>query len=176
MKKVSILLTFLVLASLFTLAVVPFITTMLRQDGGMEIPIDGVAVTRANRLLGKPLWDPGEPIEPDGFNFVDGYNEGGNEPFDLMLEAPGITLEATGADPNRFNPMTTIGYTLPQAQQVHIGVYNVLGGAVATLVDARQPAGHHEAAFDALDLPSGIYVYRLQAGAFSTARRLVVLN
>jgi len=174
MKKVSILLTFTVLASLFTLAAAPFFTTILRQDGGRAAPIDGVAVTGANRLLGKPLWDPGEPSEPDGFNFVYGYNEGGDEPFDLMPQTPGNTLVATGADPN--HPMTTIGYTLPQAEQVHIGVYNVLGGAVATLVDARQPAGHHEAAFDTRDLPSGIYVYRLQAGAFSTARRLVVLN
>ncbi len=174
MKKVSILLTVSVLASLFTLAVVPFITTMLRQDGGMEAPIDGVAVTRTNRLLGKPLWGPGEPIEPDGFNYAYASSEGGDKPFDVMPEPSGNTLVATGADPN--HSMTTIGYTLPQAQQVHIGVYNVLGGAVATLVDARQPAGHHEAAFDALDLPSGIYVYRLQAGAFSTARRLVVLN
>ena len=174
MKKVSILLTFTVLASLFTLAAAPFFPTILRQDGGREAPIDGVVVTGANRLLGKPLWDPGEPSEPDGFNFVYGYNEGGDEPFDLMPQTPGNTLVATGADPN--HPMTTIGYTLPQAEQVHIGVYNVLGGAVATLVDARQPAGHHEATFDARDLPSGIYVYRLQAGAFSTARRLVVLN
>ncbi len=176
MKKVSILLTFTVLASLFTLAVAPFFSTMLRQDGGMEAPINGVAVTGANRLLGKPLWDPGEPFEPDGFNFVYGYNEGSNEPFDLTPETPGNTLVATGADPTLFNPMKTIGYTLPQAEQVHIGVYNVLGRAVATLVDARQPAGHHEAAFDARHLPSGIYVYRLQTGAFSTARRLVVLK
>ncbi len=176
MKKVSFLLTFTVLASLFNLAVVPFITTILRHDGGMEAPIDGIVETGAKRLLGKPLWDPGEPFEPGGFNSVYSYNEGGNKPFDLTPETPGNTLVATGADPNRFNPMTTIGYTLPQAEQVHIGVYNVLGRAVATLVDARQPAGHHEAAFDARHLPSGIYVYRLQTGAFSTARRLVVLK
>ncbi len=174
MKKVSILLTCSVLVSLITLAVVPFFKTLLRQEGGMAAPIDGVAVTGAKQLLGTPHWDPGESIEPDGFNFVYGYNEGGSEPFDLTPQTPGNTLVATGADPN--NPMTTIGYTLPQAEQVHIGVYNVLGRAVATLVDARQPAGHHEAAFDARHLPSGIYVYRLQAGAFSTARRLVVLK
>ena len=125
-------------------------------------------------MLGKPIWDLGELFEPDVFSVAYGYNEGGGEPFDLTPQTPGNTLAATGTGPN--NPMTTIGYTLPQAEQVHIGVYNVLGGAVATLVDARQPAGRHEAAFDARDLPSGIYVYRLKAGAFSTARRLVVLN
>ena len=107
MKKVSILLTVSVLASLFTLAVVPFITTMLRQDGGMEAPIDGVAVTRTNRLLGKPLWDPGEPIERDGFNYAYASSEGGDKPFDVMPEPSGNTLVATGADPN--HSMTTIG-------------------------------------------------------------------
>ncbi len=60
--------------------------------------------------------------------------------------------------------------------EVSLTVYDVLGRAITTLVDARQPAGRHETTFDASHLPSGIYVYRLQAGAFSTARRLVVLK
>jgi len=78
--------------------------------------------------------------------------------------------------PNPFNPTTTITYALPVASEVLLIVYDVLGHAAATLVDARQPAGHHEAAFDASHLPSGVYVYRLQAGSFTAARGLVVLR
>ncbi|MCH8960685.1 MAG: cadherin-like domain-containing protein [Bacteroidetes bacterium] len=94
---------------------------------------------------------------------------------EVAVEVPlSFTLEQNY--PNPFNPTTTIAYALPAASEVSLTVYDVLGGAVATLVDARQPAGRHEVAFDASPLPSGIYVYRLQAGSFSVAKRLVVLK
>ncbi len=102
---------------------------------------------------------------------VSGVGTGAEVAADVPLS---FTLEQNY--PNPFNPTTTIAYALPVASEVLLIVYDVLGRAVATLVDARQPAGRHEAAFDASQLPSGIYVYRLQAGAFSTARRLVVLK
>ena len=94
---------------------------------------------------------------------------------EVAVEVPlSFTLEQNY--PNPFNPTTTIAYALPAASEVSLTVYDVLGRAVATLVDARQPAGRHEVAFDASPLPSGIYVYRLQAGSFSVAKRLVVLK
>ncbi len=94
---------------------------------------------------------------------------------EVAVEVPlSFTLEQNY--PNPFNPTTTIAYALPAASEVSLTVYDVLGRAVATLVDARQPAGRHEAAFDAGRLPSGVYVYRLQAGSFSAAKRLVVLK
>ena len=78
--------------------------------------------------------------------------------------------------PNPFNPTTTIAYALPAASDVSLVVYDLLGRAVARLVEARQPAGRHEATFDASRLPSGVYIYRLQAGLFSATKRLVVLK
>ena len=65
--------------------------------------------------------------------------------------------------PNPFNPETTIRYALPQAGNVRLAVYDLLGHEVAVLVDEPKPAGHHATRFDAGDLPSGAYVYRLQA-------------
>ena len=65
--------------------------------------------------------------------------------------------------PNPFNPETTIRYALPQAGNVRLAVYDLLGHEVAVLVDEPKPAGHHTTRFDAGDLPSGAYVYRLQA-------------
>jgi hypothetical protein len=52
----------------------------------------------------------------------------------------------------------------------------VLGRRVATLVSDRQPAGRHEVTFDAADLPSGVYLYRLQAGDMVQSKRLTIVR
>ncbi len=68
-----------------------------------------------------------------------------------------------GNYPNPFNPETTIRYALSQPGPVRLAVYDLLGHEVAVLVDEPQPAGWHEIRFPAASLPSGSYVYRLQA-------------
>ena len=68
-----------------------------------------------------------------------------------------------GNYPNPFNPETTIRYALSQPGPVRLAVYDLLGHEVAVLVDEPQPAGWHEIRFPAALLPSGSYVYRLQA-------------
>lgn len=78
--------------------------------------------------------------------------------------------------PNPFNPITTIGYSLVAPQRVELTVFDVLGREVVVLVKELQPAGHHEVQFDARDLPSGVYLYRLEAGAYSRIRSLVLLK
>ncbi|HMB89462.1 MAG TPA: T9SS type A sorting domain-containing protein [Rhodothermales bacterium] len=76
--------------------------------------------------------------------------------------------------PNPFNPQTTIRYALPQASQVRLAVYDVLGREVALLVDRLQAAGAHETNFEATDFPSGVYLYRLEAGGFVDARTMLL--
>jgi Zn-dependent metalloprotease len=78
--------------------------------------------------------------------------------------------------PNPFNPQTEIKFTLAQREHVVLRVYDLQGREVARLVDGALPPGAHRAVFSAANLPSGIYVYRLQAGTFSSARRMVVLK
>ncbi|HMB90150.1 MAG TPA: T9SS type A sorting domain-containing protein, partial [Rhodothermales bacterium] len=75
-----------------------------------------------------------------------------------------------------FNPATTIRYAVPQAEQVRLTVYDLLGREVAVLVDRRMAAGEHAVVFEAAGLPSGMYLYRLEAGAFSQTRRLVLIK
>lgn len=78
--------------------------------------------------------------------------------------------------PNPFNPQTTIRYALSRASQVRFAVYDVLGREVAVLVDRLQGAGTHEAFFEARDLPSGVYLYRLEAGTFVASRTMVLMK
>ena len=76
--------------------------------------------------------------------------------------------------PNPFNPATRIAYALPSESHVHIAVYNALGAEVAVLVDETQAAGRYEARFDAEDLPSGLYIYRMTAGEFTQTRTMTL--
>ncbi len=78
--------------------------------------------------------------------------------------------------PNPFNPVTTIAFDLPQATEIELKVFNLLGREVATLVDQSLDAGAHHVNFDASALPSGLYFYRLEAGTFAQTRKLVLLK
>jgi type IX secretion system substrate protein len=78
--------------------------------------------------------------------------------------------------PNPFNPTTQISYQLSEGSQVQIVIYDMLGRAVETLVDAAQPAGTFTVSFDASDLPSGMYLYRMTAGSFVNSRKMILLK
>jgi hypothetical protein len=78
--------------------------------------------------------------------------------------------------PNPFNPSTIIQYALPMAGPVRLTVYNLLGEIVTNLVIGEQEAGQHQVTFNASGLASGIYFYRLDAGTFIFARKLVVVK
>ena len=140
MRKRFAFITLTIVAPVCTLAVAPFLSTMLTQDGAMVATIEGVAVTGANRALGQPVWDLGAPFGLGGFNFVFGYNEGGNEPFDLTPEAPGNTLVATGLDPNLGLPPNSVDPDL----------LNVPFRDVAIIVD---PAGGRAQVPSVFDVP-----------------------
>jgi hypothetical protein len=65
--------------------------------------------------------------------------------------------------PNPFNPGTTIEYSLPRASDVKLIIYDIIGREIQTLVNERQSAGQYRVSFDASNLSSGIYLYRIQA-------------
>ena len=78
--------------------------------------------------------------------------------------------------PNPFNPTTQIRYELPQQSDVRITVYDMVGRQVATLVNETVQAGTHTVNFDASNLSSGVYLYRLQAGSTTLSRKLTVIK
>lgn len=78
--------------------------------------------------------------------------------------------------PNPFNPITTIRYHLAQADMVTLVVYDVLGREVELLVNEFRPIGQHSVTFSGKNLASGVYLYRLQAGAQVELRKMVLLK
>lgn len=78
--------------------------------------------------------------------------------------------------PNPFNPSTTISYSLPKSGHVLIRVSNTLGQDVATVVDAEQSAGQKEVIFDASNLPSGMYFYRIITGEFTEVKKMMLMK
>ena len=95
----------------------------------------------------------------------------GEEPSDLPNE---FTLEQNY--PNPFNPSTTIRYGIPEAADVRLMVYDLLGRQVATLVSGRHNAGFHTVQFNASRLATGIYIYRIEAGDFVQTRKLMLIK
>ena len=78
--------------------------------------------------------------------------------------------------PNPFNPATTIKYSLPNDSYVRISIFNILGQEVATLVNTTKSAGFHSVTFNANNLASGIYIYRMQAGDFVQTKKLMLMK
>ena len=90
-------------------------------------------------------------------------------------DAAGFSLEQNY--PNPFNPSTKIEFSVPEATNVTIRVMNLLGEEVTRIVDGvKYGEGKYSIEFSADDLPSGTYIYRMDAGTFSASKRMVLLK
>ncbi|HEX9252522.1 MAG TPA: 5'-nucleotidase C-terminal domain-containing protein [Ignavibacteriaceae bacterium] len=78
--------------------------------------------------------------------------------------------------PNPFNPSTTINYSIPEAGNVEMKVYDVLGNEVATLVNETKAPGNYSAVFDASSLASGIYIYKFSANNFLQTKKMILMK
>lgn len=91
------------------------------------------------------------------------------------LSVPG-TFGLAQNFPNPFNPVTSINYAVPVAGQVTLEVFDILGRSVGMLVDGVMAAGEHTVRFEAGDLPSGMYLYRLSAGEKVSTKKMLLLK
>jgi hypothetical protein len=138
-------------------------------------------------------------LDPEGDWELQIYNRGNDSTG--VLDAWGLELQfelPTGIDekpekqiptvfslaqnyPNPFNPTTTILYDLPTATRVKLIVYNVVGQKVRALINERQAAGQHKVIWDGRDqhgrqVSSGVYIYRIQAGAHVQSRKMLLVQ
>ena len=113
-------------------------------------------------FVGKDL-TPGDPIEIIISSIEESSNDLTPAEFKLAQNYP-----------NPFNPSTIINYTVPTNEFVNLAVYNVLGKAITTLVNEQKPAGNYEILFDASELPSGVYFYKLVTNDFITTKKMIL--
>jgi len=131
-------------------------------------------------------WDEDSfPFSKEGTNFVDGFVpyavNGAPDPFDRIdegaatVESPS-TYSLEDAYPNPFNPTTTIRYAIPEAAKITLTIYDIQGRQVAELVNGFRQAGSHEVTFDASQLASGVYLYRLSTPGFTAISKMTLLK
>jgi len=125
-----------------------------------------------------PATGAGTPVGPTGFPAISGLSFV-PPPTSIGDGANGNTASQFYLEqnyPNPFNPETHISFGLPYASDVKIEVFDILGNKVATLLDSSRPAGNHTIDFDASNLASGLYLYRIQAGGFVQMKKMVLMK
>lgn len=141
----------------------------------------------------------GSSAEAHEYAFVDEKVEGGNTYYYKLADVDfngrmqfhgpvSVTIGGMPEEyalmqnyPNPFNPNTTISFSLPEAGEVRLAVFNMLGQKIRTLVSGNLEAGGHSVLWDGMDangrrVSSGVYVYKLQAGDFSHQKKLVLMK
>ena len=78
--------------------------------------------------------------------------------------------------PNPFNPSTKISFSIVEAVNVELSVYDANGQLITNLVKEMMPAGYHSVDFNAANLSSGVYFYRIQAGTYNSSKKMLLLK
>ncbi|MCX6150828.1 MAG: T9SS type A sorting domain-containing protein [Ignavibacteriales bacterium] len=94
---------------------------------------------------------------------------------DNKFEIP-VSYELYQNFPNPFNPSTTIKYSISKPEKINIKIYSPIGEEISILVDEYQNSGVHEIKFNANNMPSGIYIYRITAGSYSSSKKMILLK
>jgi hypothetical protein len=162
--------------------------TIAQADGKVDIAAYGDVVTDGELGLSLVFRTKTEientEIEVTGSQVSDG-SLGINAvalPAPVQIQTRPEAFALANNYPNPFNPATTIKYALPEASQVRLEVFNVVGQVVRTMVDAHQNAGRYVVQWDAsndngVNLSSGIYFYRLQVeGSYLEVKKMLLLK
>ena len=78
--------------------------------------------------------------------------------------------------PNPFNPVTVIKFDIQKSSDVKISIYNILGQEVKILVNKNMQPGEYKVAFDASDLASGVYFYKLESSSYTETKKMVLIK
>ena len=169
------------------------VTTLYIYDSGVPASEPGSPLEKLGPVGAGTANDP-----PDDLGFV-ALRQGSNgmtgtvdgirvsDNWGLALTGVATAVEENGSDlpsvfelsqnyPNPFNPSTVIKYQVAQNTFVNINVYDVLGNQIANLVREEKAAGSYELKFNAINIPSGIYFYTIQAGNFAQTRKMILIK
>lgn len=138
-------------------------SSQLTSEEASKYNIENIFSKESNPAFGRD-WIPSPDLTPVSISDSGPPPEAPNK-YELMQNYP-----------NPFNPSTNIRYTLPKAGHVNISIYDLLGRKVATLVDERKSSGDFEVKFEASDLSSGIYFYRIKANSFIRVNKMILLK
>jgi hypothetical protein len=146
---------------------------------GMESAWNAVDGVTRIAVAGAEAMDAAITVIVDSGENLELYGNVNEVPFATRtVKVPVIPAEYSLAQnyPNPFNPETTIEFGMPDDAQVKVTVFNVLGQVVTSLVDSEMPAGYHVVTWDASDMASGVYFYRIQAGEYTATKRMVLMK
>jgi hypothetical protein len=134
----------------------------------------------------------GNSNSPKDYSYVDNKVTGGNYSYRLkQIDTDGSfeyskiievqfglpqKYELSQNYPNPFNPVTTIQFSLPQSGNVKLSVYNLLGEQVIDLVDEFKESGVHATNFNASELNSGLYIYKLETNGFVQSKKMILIK
>ena len=134
----------------------------------------------------------GTTIEPKAYSFIDSKLDAGTYSYRLkQIDFDGSYEYSDAVEvevsipavysldqnyPNPFNPSTTIKYSIAEDGFVKLAVYNMLGEEVAMIVNTTQKAGRYEVNFNASELSSGVYIYKLEASKYTASKKLMLLK
>jgi hypothetical protein len=134
----------------------------------------------------------GTTTEPSNYTFEDAVNSAGKYEYKLkqidfdgtfeysnIVEvevSPVFEYQLAQNYPNPFNPSTVISFTVAKRSNINLAVFNILGEQVAILINEMKDAGNYQVEFNAVDLPSGMYVYRFEAENFVSTKKMMLLK
>ncbi|MBV6480192.1 MAG: hypothetical protein HGGPFJEG_03044 [Ignavibacteria bacterium] len=168
-------------------------STVIQQNGTFKLLKETIQQTDGVKIMAYPNdYDNGEnDFEPKDSDLKNAL-ESNDKEFSIIIsvdkanvknqtgdkEIPNELQEITAKNfPNPFNPVTMISFNLPEASLVSVKVFNINGETVATLAENQfMKTGNNEMYFNAGDLPSGIYIYNLNAGGYATTGKMTLLK
>jgi len=165
-----------------------WVTASETQNDHFEIMRDGASIARiaGNNGGTQRTYTYSDPTAINGVNYhyslvavdVNGARrELGTAAVTPMAGAGKVTEYNLAQNyPNPFNPTTSIRFDLVTSGFVSLKVYNMVGQEVATLVNGNMELGHHSVSFDATNLPSGLYLYRIEANGYAATRKMLLLK
>ncbi|HEX9253803.1 MAG TPA: T9SS type A sorting domain-containing protein [Ignavibacteriaceae bacterium] len=104
-------------------------------------------------------------------------NDGQFEFSDIVeVEIVPVKFELSQNYPNPFNPSTTIRFSLPVQTHLKINIYNMLGELVKTISEGTYEAGYYSVSFDAAELSSGTYIYRIESENFTETKKMILMK